>query len=263
MIGSPCRRVSGPGSRKCNRGRGQDLDSPVRQDHGDMIEAVLEAYRSGCFPMADTRRAAELGLPVRWVRPETRAILPIRHEVFGLDEGVHVPRRLAKTVQRRPFLVTSDRAFGRVVAACAAPRRDTASSTADTWIDARIEGLFNVLHEAGHAHSVEAWLEKPGGELVLVGGVYGLALGRVFCAESMFSRPELGGTDASKVALVHLIEHCTRRGFTVIDTQFVNPHLEQFGVAEVDGEVYLRHVDEVGEDEVAWGPFEPGADDAD
>ncbi|MEL6797685.1 MAG: leucyl/phenylalanyl-tRNA--protein transferase [Planctomycetota bacterium] len=228
----------------------------MRHDHGDTIEAVLAAYRVGCFPMADTREADRLGLPIRWIRPETRAILPIRPEVFGLGEGVHIPRRLAKTVRRRPFVITSDRAFPRVIAACAEPRHETESSTADTWIDARIEGLFTVLHDAGHAHSVEAWLETDAGELRLVGGVYGLALGRVFCAESMFSRPELGGTDASKVALVHLIEHCRARGFTVIDTQFANPHLEQFRVVEVDGDAYLRHIDAVGEDEVTWEPFE-------
>ncbi len=233
-----------------------DLDSLVRHDHGDTIEAVLSAYRSGCFPMADTRDADRLGLPIRWIRPAQRAILPIRPEAFGLADGVHIPRRLARTVRRRPFVITSDRAFPAVVASCAEPRRDSPSSTADTWIDERIEGLFTLLHDAGHAHSIEAWLEKPGGELVLVGGVYGLAVGRVFCAESMFSRPGLGGTDASKVALVHLIEHCVARGFTVIDTQFVNPHLEQFGVVEVDGTAYLRHVEEVGEHAVAWEPFE-------
>lgn len=229
----------------------------MHSDPGDIVAAVLEAYRTGCFPMADTREAAALGLPLRWIRPEERAILPIRPEVFGLAEGVHVPRRLAKTVRRRPFVVTSDRAFSRVIASCAAPRRDTESSTADTWIDERIERLFCLLHDAGHAHSVEAWLEAESGELRLVGGVYGLAIGRVFCAESMFSQPEHGGTDASKVALVHLIEHCRARGFTVIDTQFVNPHLEQFGVVEIDGEEYLRHVEAMGEDGVEWGPFEP------
>ena len=228
----------------------------MRHDHGDTIEAVLAAYRAGCFPMADTREADRQGLPNRWIRPETRANLPIRHENFGLTEGVHIPRRLAKTVRRRPFVITSDRAFPRVIAACAEPRRETESSTADTWIDARIEGLFTLLHDAGHAHSVEAWLEADSGELRLVGGAYGLALGRVFCAESMFSRPELGGRDASKVALVHLIEHCRARRFTVIDTQFANPHLEQFGVVEVDGDAYLRHVEAVGEDEVNWEPFE-------
>lgn len=228
----------------------------MRHDHGDTIEAVLAAYRAGCFPMADTRDADRLGLPIRWIRPERRAILPIRPEVFGLSEGVHIPRRLAKTVRQGRFVITSDRAFPRVVAACAEPRRETESSTADTWIDARIEGLFTILHDAGHAHSVEAWLERPSGELTLVGGVYGLALGRVFCAESMFSRPALGGTDASKVALVQLIEHCRAVGFTVIDTQFVNPHLEQFGVVEIDGDAYLRHVGAVGEDAVSWEPFE-------
>ncbi|MEL6497404.1 MAG: leucyl/phenylalanyl-tRNA--protein transferase [Planctomycetota bacterium] len=226
--------------------------------HADTIEAVLAAYRAGCFPMADTREADRLSLPIRWIRPDRRAILPIEPQVFGLDRGVHIPRRLSRTVRRGRFALSCDSAFCRVVAACAEPRRESASCTSDTWIDARIEGLFTLLHDAGRAHSIEAWLERPGGELALVGGVYGLALGRVFCAESMFSRPDLGGTDASKVALVHLIEHCRRCGFTTIDTQFVNRHLEQFGVVEIDGGDYLRYLQAVGEDDVRWRPFQAG-----
>ncbi|MEO1584724.1 MAG: leucyl/phenylalanyl-tRNA--protein transferase [Planctomycetota bacterium] len=228
----------------------------MRADQQEMVDAVLGAYRSGCFPMAEGRDAAERGLPVRWIRPDRRGVIPIEPGILGLDGGWRVPRRLARTVRRGPFLVTSDRAFSEVVSACAAPRRESESSSEQTWIDARIEGVFGLLHDMGRAHSVEAWLEDAGGGLRLVGGVYGLAVGRVFCAESMFSRPELGGTDASKVSLVHLVEHCKRRGFTLIDTQFVNPHIEQFGVVEVDGADYVRYVEAVGGDELGWEPFE-------
>lgn len=227
----------------------------MRAEERILVEEVLGAYRRGCFPMADARDAAERGLPIRWIRPPSRAVLPLEPGVLGLGSGVHIPRRLARTVRSGRFVVSSDQAFAGVVSACAEPRPESSSRTAETWIDTRIERVFGLLHEAGYAHSVEAWLPRPGGELALVGGVYGLAVGRVFCAESMFTRPEFGGTDAGKVALVRLIDHCRRRGFTIIDTQFVNPHLEQFGVVEVDGRLYQHHVDTVGEEPIVWAPF--------
>ncbi|MCA9271749.1 MAG: leucyl/phenylalanyl-tRNA--protein transferase [Phycisphaerales bacterium] len=222
----------------------------------ELIEAILDAYRQGAFPMAEGRDAARLGKPVRWYRPFERAVLPIRPELLGLDQGVHMPRRLTRTYRQGKFRLTTDAAFDRVIRACAEPRRETPSSSTETWIDDRIIHAFELLHDAGHTHSIEAWLEKGTGELELVGGLYGLALGGVFCAESMFSRPEIGGTDASKVCLVKLIEHCTARGFSVIDTQFVNPHLEQFGVVEIETERYLDLLDDVGDQEISWLPFE-------
>ena len=221
----------------------------------ELIEAVLSAYRQGAFPMAQGRDAARRGTPIGWYRPDERAILPIRPELLGLNEGVHLPKRLMRTYRQGRFRLTTDAAFDRVIRACAEPRRETASSSTETWIDDRIILAFNLLHEAGHAHSIEAWLEHKSGELELVGGIYGLALGGVFCAESMFSRPERGGRDASKVCLVKLIEHCTERGFAVIDTQFVNPHLEQFGVLEIETERYLELLDEVADQRISWGPF--------
>lgn len=221
----------------------------------ELVEAVLEAYRAGAFPMADGRDAARRGSPIRWYRPHERAVLPIRPELLGLAEGVHVPRRLARTVRQERFTLTTDAAFGRVIRACAEPRRETESCSTETWIDDRIVVAFELLHRAGHAHSIEAWLGKPSGELELVGGVYGLAVGGVFCAESMFCLPERGGRDASKVCLVRLIEHCTARGFAVIDTQFVNPHLEQFGVVEIETERYLELLGAVSGQELPWLPF--------
>lgn len=221
-----------------------------------LIEAVLDAYRQGAFPMAEGRDAARLGKPVRWYRPFERALLPIVPERLGLESGIHFPRRLMRTFRKGPFRLTSDAAFDRVIQACAEPRKETPSSSTETWIDDRIIQAFNLLHKAGLAHSIEAWHEKDTGELDLVGGIYGLAMGRVFCAESMFSRPERGGTDASKVCLVKLIQHCTQRGFIAIDTQFVNPHLEQFGVTEIETERYLDLLDEVADEHLSWDPFQ-------
>lgn len=224
----------------------------------ELVEAVLAAYRQGAFPMAQGREAARRGTPIGWYRPEERAVLAIRPELLGLESGVRVPRRLARTVRQGRFRLTTDAAFGRVIRACAEPRRETESCSTETWIDDRIILAFELLHRAGHAHSIEAWAEREGGALELVGGVYGLAVGGVFCAESMFSLPERGGRDASKVCLVRLIEHCTVRGFAVIDTQFVNPHLEQFGVVEVESEQYLELLESVSEREIAWLPFGEG-----
>jgi leucyl/phenylalanyl-tRNA--protein transferase len=218
----------------------------------EIVESVLGAYRDGVFPMAESADAAADGSPIGWYRPDPRAVLPIRPELLGLDEGVHIPRRLMRTVRSGRFRVTTDLAFEAVVRGCALPRRETESSSSDTWIDDRIFGSFCLLHKAGHAHSIETWLKDDDGAMSLVGGVYGLAVGGVFCGESMFSLPEQGGTDASKVALVHLIEHCTRLGFSAIDTQFTNPHIEQFGVVEVTLDQYLGLLERVRDEEITW-----------
>lgn len=231
--------------------------SGMDRAENELVEAVLGAYRDGAFPMADGRDAADRGSPIGWYRPDPRAILPIKPDVLGLTEGVHLPRRLMRTVRSSRFRVTTDLAFDAVVRSCAMPRRDTESCSSETWIDDRIAAAFALLHEAGHAHSIETWAEDDAGEHVLVGGVYGLAVGGVFCAESMFSLPEFGGRDASKVALVHLIEHCTRLGFFVIDTQFTNPHIEQFGVVEVELERYMDLLERVRDEEISWLPL-PG-----
>jgi len=222
------------------------------------VATVLEAYRAGAFPMAEGKDAAQRGSPIGWYRPDPRAILPICPELLGLSEGVHIPRRLMRTVRSGRFRVTTDVAFEDVVRGCALPRKETESSSSETWIDDRIFGAFCVLHQAGHAHSIETWREDEAGELVLVGGVYGLAVGGVFCGESMFSLPEQGGTDASKVALVHLIGHCTRLGFSVIDTQFINPHIEQFGVTEVPLDRYLGLLESVRDEKIVWSDLLSG-----
>ncbi len=176
-------------------------------------ELMLRAYQAGLFPMAETRGADRL----HWLDPARRGVLP-------LDE-FHLPRRLRRTVLAGQFRVTADADFGAVIAGCAeeAPGRE------DTWINADIERLFNALHRMGHAHSVESWQRG-----VLVGGLYGVALGGAFFGESMFSRAR----DASKVALVHLVARLRLGGFRLLDTQFVTSHLARFGAREIPRETY-------------------------
>jgi leucyl/phenylalanyl-tRNA--protein transferase len=153
-----------------------------------------------------------------WVNPELRGILPL--------DGFHVPRRLARTVRSGQFTVTSNTAFAEVMQACAAP----APGREQSWINAEILRLYGALFAAGHAHSVECWQD---GELV--GGLYGVQLGAAFFGESMFSKVR----DASKVALVHLVEGLLRGGFVLLDTQFLTAHLARFGVVEIPRAEYL------------------------
>ena len=174
-------------------------------------EELLLAYRLGIFPMAESRNAKD----VLWVRPHERCILPL--------DKFHVPRRLADTVRSDRFTVTVDKAFAAVIRGCAETRPDRR----DTWINKPIVDVFTMLNQRGLAHSVEVWFE---GELV--GGLYGLSLASAFFAESKFSRMR----DASKVALVHLAARLKAGGYTLLDAQFPNPHLEQFGAVTVTEE---------------------------
>lgn len=170
---------------------------------------LLNCYRRGVFPMADSREDMRLFL----MDPDIRGILPL--------DRFHVPKRLRKTVRQDPFRVTVDTAFNRVIEACAEPHPTRPA----TWINDSILNLYGALHRKGYAHSVECWTEDN----ELVGGLYGVALGGAFFGESMFSR----ATDASKVALVHLVARLKVGGFELLDAQFHNPHLEQFGLEEI------------------------------
>ena len=176
-------------------------------------ELMLRAYRAGLFPMAETRRGERL----YWLDPEFRGILPL--------DRFHLPRRLARTVLHGRFTVTADANFPAVIAACARRR----PGREDTWINAEIETLFNELARRGHAHSIESWQEG-----LLVGGLYGVALGGAFFGESMFSLEP----DASKIALVHLVARLALGGFRLLDTQFVTAHLAQFGAIEIPRDSY-------------------------
>lgn len=179
-------------------------------------ETLLRAYAVGLFPMAEQRDQATL----YWIDPEKRGILP-------LDE-FHIPRRLKRKVLSEAFEIRCDTAFDAVIGCCAEPTPDRP----DTWINDEIVELYTGLFEMGRAHSVECWRD---GELA--GGLYGVALGAAFFGESMFSRV----TDASKVALVHLVARLRKGGFRLLDVQFVTPHLSRFGAVEIPRDGY-RHL---------------------
>lgn len=180
-------------------------------------DLLLRAYAAGIFPMAEAADDPE----VFWVDPDQRGILPL--------EGFHLPRRLARTIRRDVFEVRCDSAFEAVVRGCAESTPDRPK----TWINEEIVRLYGALHRLGFAHSVESWRE---GELA--GGLYGVALGGAFFGESMYSRV----TDASKVALAHLVARLKLGGFRLLDTQFVTGHLQQFGAVEVSRAQYHRRL---------------------
>ncbi|MCB9845019.1 MAG: leucyl/phenylalanyl-tRNA--protein transferase [Phycisphaeraceae bacterium] len=220
----------------------------MRNLRDQIVTELLDAYRRGLFPMADPGSGN-----VYLCDSKRRGIMPL-----SLDGGLIVPSRLARTIRSGRFRVTTDRAFGDVIRGCAAPRKaSTPSVSRDTWIDDRIIYAFSVLFEEGHAHSVEAWRDTPEHGEVLVGGLYGLQIGGLFAAESMFCQPARGGRDASKVCLIHALRHCARRGVMLFDTQFRNPHLGQFGCHEIPRADYHRRLGRALEIEVAWQPFDP------
>ncbi len=259
----------------------------------ELIDGLLGAYRQGYFPMAEPARRGRPGR-VLWFNPDPRAVLPLeapRSSPPGDDRGTfHVSRSLRRTVRQGRFRITTDTCFEAVMRGCAAPRHDEPES----WIDERIIGAYGLLHRAGFAHSIEAWVgeeeekKRPAaaGRLrdeeterealhpltpspphpltnregtqgpTLVGGLYGVHIGGAFFAESKFSDPARGGTNASKVCLVHLVHHLRRRGFALLDVQFSNPHLEQFGIVEVSRERYLERLGAATAKEIEWLPFD-------
>jgi leucyl/phenylalanyl-tRNA--protein transferase len=183
-------------------------------------EVLIRAYSIGIFPMAEAADDPELF----WVEPEQRGILPI--------DGFHLARRLARTVRTDRFAVTCDTDFEAVVAGCAAP----GPGRTGTWINAEIRRLYGELFDRGIVHTIEC---RQGGDLV--GGLYGVALGGAFFGESMFSR----ATDASKVALVHLVARLRAGGYGLLDTQFLTAHLERFGTVEIPRRAYRARLAEV------------------
>lgn len=180
---------------------------------------LLRAYACGIFPMSESADDPT----IFWVEPEKRGIIPL--------DGFRISSRLARTVRSDVFSVTVNTAFKQTIAGCAAPQpgRD------DTWINGRIRDLYTSLHEIGHCHSVEAWHGDR-----LVGGLYGVSLGRAFFGESMFHTER----DASKVALVHLVARLVAGGFVLLDTQFVTDHLRTFGAVEVPRRRYRTLLDD-------------------
>jgi leucyl/phenylalanyl-tRNA--protein transferase len=178
---------------------------------------LLSCYARGVFPMADAREDDRVFL----IDPERRGVIPL--------DGFHVSRRLARTVRQEPFDIRIDTAFRAVVQACAASGR----GRTETWINHPIEELYVDLHARGYAHTVECWLGAD-----MVGGLYGVSLGGAFFGESMFSRR----TDASKVALVHLVARLIAGGYRLLDAQFITEHLSQFGAVEISRFDYHRRL---------------------
>jgi leucyl/phenylalanyl-tRNA--protein transferase len=172
-------------------------------------ELLLQGYRLGVFPMAMEDDS------IQWFSPDPRAILPL--------EDFHVPHALRRLLRKKVFETRIDGAFSRVIEECAKRK--------DTWINIEIIESYTRLHELGCAHCVEAWKEGT-----LAGGLYGVAVGGAFFGESMFHRV----TDASKIALVALVEHLRAQKFALLDTQWLTPHLQQFGGIEISRDDYLR-----------------------
>ena len=178
-------------------------------------QVLLKAYACGIFPMAESAHDNAL----YWIDPDKRGVIPL--------DRFRIPRRLRRTLRADLYEIRVDTAFAAVIDGCAAPAKGRRS----TWINDRIRRLYGELFELGHCHSVEAWADGK-----LVGGLYGVRLGRAFFGESMFSRAR----DASKVALVHLVARLVSGGFTLLDTQFVTDHLRSLGAEEVPRDAYHR-----------------------
>ena len=172
-------------------------------------EILLHGYSIGIFPMAEHCDDPE----IFWVDPRRRGVFPL--------DGFHISRSLSRAMRRTRFTITTNTAFNDVVAGCA--------DRADTWINAEIFSLYAQLHTLGHAHALEVWEDD-----MLVGGVYGVTLGRAFFGESMFSRRD----NASKIALACLVDRLNRGGFTLFDTQFLTPHLASLGAQEITRAAY-------------------------
>ena len=200
-------------------------------------EVLLKAYACGIFPMAESAEDPAL----YWIEPERRGIIPL--------DRFHVPSRLARTVRSNRFTVIVDRDFDAVLDGCAQPM----PGRARTWINGRIRNLYRKLFERGDCHTVEVYEQ---GELV--GGLYGVSLGRAFFGESMFHRAR----DASKVALVHLVARLKAGHYHLLDTQFVTDHLRTFGAFEVSRPAYHKLLDAalVGDADFAALPVDSGGD---
>jgi leucyl/phenylalanyl-tRNA--protein transferase len=202
-------------------------------------EVLLKAYSCGIFPMAESADDPAL----YWIEPERRGVIPL--------DRFHVPARLARTLRTDRFTVAVDRDFDAVIDGCAEP----AAGRTRTWINVRIRNLYRKLFDRGDCHTVEVYDGN-----VLVGGLYGISLGRAFFGESMFHRSR----DASKVALVHLVARLMAGRYALLDTQFVTPHLRTFGAVEVPRGAYHKLLDAalVGDGDFAALPIDkpvPGA----
>ena len=181
-------------------------------------ETIIQAYTLGIFPMAASKDAEN----IQFFQPDIRGVLPIRPP--------HIPKRLQRLLRKQPFEIHWNQNFPAVIDGCAAPRSDTQ----DTWINPQIRRLYISLHMLGFAHSVEVYEEGQ-----LVGGLYGVAIGGAFFGESMFSRV----SNASKIALCHLMVRLRYGNFKLLDAQFVNDHLIQFGIESIDKDDFQKQLE--------------------
>jgi len=183
------------------------------------VSALLSAYRSGLFPMGEARESPE----IYWVNPDFRGIIP-------LTQGAPV-RSLRRALRDNSYAITIDTNFNRVIEMCA----EITPNRPESWINAEIIKWYTDVHTEGYAHSVECWKNN-----YLVGGLYGVSIGAAFFAESMFSRE----SNASKVALAHLVQRLITGGYTLLDVQFVTAHLSRLGAIEVSRAEYLEFLDD-------------------
>lgn len=223
---------------------------------GASDDAWLRLAESDPQPVGVDNTHRDIG-EVHWYMPRYRAVLPLTE-----DEGLHVPRTAKRLLRRGQFEFRTDTAFEEVVRRCSRSR----SETDRPWIDRRIFAMYRQLHDAGHAHSMEAWRTDPdSGESRLVGGTYGLSIGSIFFAESMFHDPRprradgtkdpLDGTNASSCAIIRLCEHLDKCGYTVLDVQMKNDHTERFGVVEMHHRAFDRLLDRAVRDADRWKPL--------
>ncbi len=178
-------------------------------------DTLLRAYQMGLFPMADVDESGDE--QISWYAPDPRGVIPL--------DKFHIPRGLKRALKKEEYEIRMDTAFAAVIEKCA--------DREETWISCGIRASYSRLFDLGWAHSVESWYEGN-----LLGGLYGVAIGGAFFGESMFNQR----TDASKVALVHLVRHLKAKGFVLLDTQWTNPHLEQFGCIEISREQYAKEL---------------------
>jgi len=184
-------------------------------------DLLVHAYAQGIFPMAETATSPD----IYWVEPEQRGIIPL--------ESFHLPRKLIKKIRQNPFEIRIDTSFIRVIEGCAATGER--QERQETWINQQIISLYHQLFDEGYVHTVECWQGND-----MVGGLYGVAIGGAFCGESMFHTV----TDASKVALAYLVARLKAGGYSLLDTQFITPHLSQFGAIEIPRHDYKARLQE-------------------
>ncbi|QLG88250.1 leucyl/phenylalanyl-tRNA--protein transferase [Chitinibacter bivalviorum] len=196
---------------------------------GDLAPGrILAAYRQGIFPWYMP------GEPILWWSPSPRMVL--------FPDDLHVHRSLDKVIRNRAYRITFDSAFAEVMQGCAAPR----GAETGTWISADMLSAYLALHEAGYAHSFECWMDDE-----LVGGLYGMAIGKMFYGESMFAKR----ADASKIAFVHAVRWLKEQGFGLIDCQMYTDHLARFGAKEIERKQFMRHLGQLIDQYDLLGPW--------